>query len=162
MNIKILATGGTIDKIYNHKNGLLKFDRTYLPDMLNRARIEINIDVEQIILIDSLYMSDKQRDLIVNKALECKEEYVLITHGTDTMCKTAKLLDKKIKNKTIVLTGAMVPYKVNNSDALFNLGCAIGSLQLLQKGVYIAMNGRVLPAKNVVKNIALGIFEKLN
>lgn len=162
MNIKIFITGGTIDKIYNDKNGLLEFDKTNLSDMLSRARIAVNISIEELMLVDSLEMSHKQRNLIVDKVTQCSEQKVLITHGTDTMCETAKLLHKKIKNKTIVLVGSMIPYRIKNSDAMFNLGSAIASIQLLEKGVYIAMNGRVLPANNVIKNKKLAIFEKLH
>ena len=96
MNIKIFITGGTIDKIYNDKNGLLEFDKTNLSDMLSRARIAVNISIEELMLVDSLEMSHKQRNLIVDKVTQCSEQKVLITHGTDTMCETAKLLHKKI------------------------------------------------------------------
>jgi len=113
-------------------------------------------------LIDSLDMVDSDRHLILESCENCAEQFILITHGTDTMCETAKLLGEREMKKTIVLFGSMVPYAVSNSDALFNFGCALGSLQLLGSGVYIAMNGRVLPWSDVEKNKSLGIFQNLN
>ena len=158
----MFITGGTIDKIYNQSNGLLEFGETHFPKMLTRARTEVVINLEKLMLLDSSYMSDEDRSLIVDNCIKCKEDRIVITHGTDTMCDTARLLGKNIKHKTIVLFGAMVPYKIDNSDALFNLGCAIASVQLLEKGVYVAMNGRVLPFDSVQKNIKLGIFQTLD
>lgn len=160
--MKIFITGGTIDKKYNDKNGLLEFNKTHLQEMLTKARISLTFTLEEIMLVDSLDMSDEQRQLIVDKVINCDEERILITHGTDTMCETARLLQNNCKNKTIVLFGSMIPYEIENSDAMFNLGCAIGSLNLLENGVYVAMNGRTIPADNAVKNKKLGIFEKLN
>ena len=162
MSIKLLITGGTIDKVYNQSNGELTFETTHFPEMLLRARTEVEISPEILMLIDSLDMIDVHRKLILKHCLECDEDRVLITHGTDTMCETAKLLGESDLNKTILLFGAMVPYAVNNSDALFNLGCAIGSVQLLEPGVYVAMNGRVLPWGDVQKNRDLGVFQPLS
>ena len=162
MSIKLLITGGTIDKAYNQSNGGLTFETTHFPEMLLRARAEVEITSQVLMLIDSLDMADDHRELILKHCLECDEDTVLITHGTDTMCETAKLLGENDLNKTIVLFGAMVPYEVNNSDALFNLGCAIGSVQLLEPGVYVAMNGRVLPWSDVQKNRDLGVFQPLS
>ena len=162
MSIKLLITGGTIDKVYNQSNGELTFETTHFPEMLLRAGTEVEISSEILMLIDSLDMIEAHRKLILKHCLECDEDRVLITHGTDTMCETAKLLGESDLNKTIVLFGAMVPYAVNNSDALFNLGCAIGSVQLLEPGVYVAMNGRVLPWGDVQKNRDLGVFQPLS
>ena len=120
------------------------------------------VTLEQILLIDSLDMMDADRDVIVDRCINCEEKFVLITHGTDTMCDTAKLLGEGLIDKVIVLFGSMVPYAVSNSDALFNFGCALGSLQLLKPGVYVAMNGRVLPWSDVEKNRSLGVFQALN
>jgi L-asparaginase len=106
-------------------------------------------------------MVDADRELILEKCINCEEKYILITHGTDTMCETAKLLGESSIDKTIVLFGSMVPYVVNGSDAFFNFGCALGSVQLLKAGVYIAMNGRILPWNDVEKNRSLGIFQSL-
>tara|TARA_Y100000746_G_scaffold227467_1_gene234139 strand:- start:232 stop:708 length:477 start_codon:yes stop_codon:yes gene_type:complete len=157
-----MLTGGTIDKFYNQSNGELEFDKTHFPEMIKRARIKVEIITEELLFIDSLDMVESDRQLILDSCKKCKEEFILITHGTDTMCDTAKLLGKHEINKTIVLFGSMVPYAVNNSDALFNFGCALGSLQLLKSGVYVSMNGRVLPWNDVEKNRDLGVFQPLS
>lgn len=162
MRVRLMITGGTIDKFYNQSNGELEFDKTHFPEMIQRTRIELKITPEELLLIDSLDMVESDRQLILDKCTECEEDFILITHGTDTMCETAKLLGESGMDKTIVLFGSMVPYAVNNSDALFNFGCALGSLQLLESGVYIAMNGRVLPWDNVKKNRSLGVFQPLS
>jgi L-asparaginase len=159
MSIRLYITGGTIDKVCNQTNGELEFNQTHFPEMLSRARIEVEIKTEILLFKDSLDMDDNDRKLILKSCVECEEERILITHGTDTMCETAKLLGLNLKNKVVVLFGSMVPYTVNNSDAFFNLGCALGSLNLLDPGVYVAMNGRTLPWNDVVKNRSLGIFQ---
>jgi len=159
MKIRLLITGGTIDKVYNQSNGELEFDQTHFPEILSRARLEVDLLIEELLLIDSLDMVDSDRELIVEKCTKCEEKHILITHGTDTMCETANLLGESSIDKTIVLFGSMVPYAVNDSDAFFNFGCALGSLQLLEAGVYIAMNGRILPWTDVEKNRNLGIFQ---
>ena len=159
MKIRLLITGGTIDKVYNQSNGELEFDQTHFPEILSRARLEVDLLIEELLLIDSLDMVDSDRELIVEKCTKCEEKHILITHGTDTMCETANLLGESSIDKTIVLFGSMVPYAVNGSDAFFNFGCALGSLQLLETGVYIAMNGRILPWTDVEKNRNLGIFQ---
>ena len=161
MKVRLLITGGTIDKVYNQSNGELEFDKTHFPEMVKRSRVEVDLTLEEIMLLDSLDMVDKERDLIVDSCLSCEEDFILITHGTDTMCDTARLIGESDIDKTIVLFGAMVPYAVSNSDALFNFGCALGSLQLLESGVYVAMNGRVLPWDDVEKNRALGVFQSI-
>ena len=162
MKVRLMLTGGTIDKFYNQSNGELEFDKTHFPEMIKRARIKVKIITEELLFIDSLDMVESDRQLILDSCKKCKEEFILITHGTDTMCDTAKLLGKHEINKTIVLFGSMVPYAVNNSDALFNFGCALGSLQLLKSGVYVSMNGRVLPWNDVEKNRDLGVFQPLS
>ena len=162
MKVRLLITGGTIDKVYNQSNGELEFDETHFPEMVKRSRVEVDLTLEEIMLIDSLDMVDKERDLIVDSCRSCVEDFILITHGTDTMCDTARLIGESGIEKTIVLFGAMVPYAVSNSDALFNFGCALGSLQLLESGVYVAMNGRVLPWDDVEKNRALGVFQSID
>ena len=161
MKIRLFITGGTIDKVYNQSNGELEFDQTHFPDMITRARIEVDLLIEELLLIDSLDMVDADRELIVEKCTKCEEKHILITHGTDTMSETAKLLGESSIDKTIVLFGSMVPYAVNDSDAFFNFGCALGLVQLLKVGVYIAMNGRILPWNDVEKNRNLGIFQSL-
>ena len=162
MKVRLLITGGTIDKVYNQSNGELEFDKTHFPEMVKRSRVEVDLTLEEIMLLDSLDMVDKERDIIVDSCMSCEEDFILITHGTDTMCDTARLIGESNIDKTIVLFGAMVPYAVSNSDALFNFGCALGSLQLLESGVYVAMNGRVLPWDDVEKNRALGVFQSID
>ena len=162
MKVRLMITGGTIDKFYNQSNGELEFEQTHFPEMIKRARIEVDIISEELLLIDSLDMVDSDRQLILDSCEKCEEEFILITHGTDTMCDTAKLLGERQINKTIVLFGSMVPYAVNNSDALFNFGCALGSLRLLESGVYVAMNGRALHWSDVEKNRDLGVFQALS
>jgi len=159
MSIRLYITGGTIDKVCNQTNGELEFNQTHFPEMLSRARIEVEIKTEILLFKDSLDMDDNDRKLILKSCVECEEERILITHGTDTMCETAKLLGLNLRNKVVVLFGSMVPYTVNNSDAFFNLGCALGSLNLLDSGVYVAMNGRTLSWNDVVKNRSLGVFQ---
>jgi L-asparaginase len=159
MKIKLLITGGTIDKTYKELSGELSFTQTHIIEILNRGRSTVNIDSEVLFLKDSLEMNDKDRDLILSKCLECDEDKIIITHGTDTMVDTAQLLGDKIKDKTIVLFGSMIPYSVNNSDALFNLGGALSAVQNKKQGVYIAMNGQIFDFDKVKKNKKLGIFQ---
>ena len=159
--IKIFVTGGTFDKEYNELNGELYFKKTHLHEMLELGRSELKVDIETLMMKDSLDMSDSDRNSIVKKCFESKENKILITHGTDTMVKTAKLLSAKITTKTIVLTGAMIPYKFGSSDGLFNLGSALSFLQSLPYGVYIAMNGNIYNWNNVKKNKELGLFQSL-
>jgi L-asparaginase len=161
MQIKIFVTGGTIDKVYNELTGELTFGTSNLDEMLERSRSTVGINTEVLFLKDSLDMNDEDRGLILSKCLECSEDRVMITHGTDTMVETAQLLGNKIKDKTIVLFGSMIPYSINNSDALFNLGAALSVVQNKTNGVYIAMNGRVFDFDKVEKNKALGIFENI-
>ena len=162
MKIRLFITGGTIDKVYNQSNGELELDQTHFPKILSRARVEVDLLIEELLLIDSLDMVDADRELILENCAKCDERFILITHGTDTMCETARLLGESSIDKTIVLFGSMVPYAVSDSDAFFNFGCALGSLQLLETGVYIAMNGRVLPWNDVEKNRSLGVFQALS
>jgi len=159
MKIKLLITGGTIDKTYNELTGDLTFDTSHLGEMLGRSRSTLDVDSDVLFLKDSLEMNDKDRNLILSKCLDCSEDAIVITHGTDTMVETAKLLGGKIKDKTIVLFGAMIPYSVNHSDALFNLGGALSAVQNKASGVYIAMNGQVFDWNNVHKNKDKGLFE---
>ena len=161
MQIKILVTGGTIDKVYNELTGELTFGTSNLDEMLECSRSTVGINTEVLFLKDSLDMNDEDRSLILSKCLECSEDRVMVTHGTDTMVETAQLLGNKIKDKTIVLFGSMIPYSINNSDALFNLGAALSAVQNKTNGVYIAMNGQVFDFDKVKKNKALGIFENI-
>ena len=156
--IKIFVTGGTFDKEYNELNGTLYFKKTHLHEMLELGRSQLKVDIETLMMQDSLEMSDDDRNSIVQRCFESNEDKILITHGTDTMIKTAKLLATKINSKTIVLTGAMIPYKFGSSDGLFNLGSALSFLQSLPHGIYIAMSGNIFSWDNVKKNKELGLF----
>lgn len=158
MKIKVLITGGTIDKIYKELTGELSFTETHMVDMFNRGRCMADTLSEVLFLKDSLEMVNSDRGFILDKCLSCDEQHILITHGTDTMVQTAKFLAEKIKDKTLVLFGSMIPYSVDNSDALFNLGVALSAVQLKKPGVYIAMNGRVFDFDQVKKDKSLGIF----
>jgi len=159
--IKILVTGGTFDKEYNELTGELFFKDTHLPEILELGRCDLDFEMETLMMIDSLYMSDSDRKLILEKCIEADEDHIVITHGTDTMVETAQYLAKSIKDKTIVLTGAMIPYKFGSSDGLFNMGCALAFVQVLPPGVYIAMNGKYFTWDNVRKNRKTGKFEKI-
>lgn len=161
MTIRILVTGGTFDKEYNELTGELYFKDTHLQEMLSLGRNQTDVNVDTLFMMDSLQMLDKHRQEIAKHCIEVPEEHIVITHGTDTMAETAAVLDKLVKGKTIVLTGAMVPYKFGSSDGLFNLGSALAFVQTLPKGVYVAMNGRYFPAGKVRKNKASGMFEAL-
>ena len=161
MAIKILITGGTFDKEYDELNGKLFFKDTHLPEILKLGRSNLVVGVSTLMMIDSLEMTDADREVIISHCLQCDEEKIIITHGTDTMDITAQQLGKANLNKTIVLTGAMVPYKFGSSDGLFNLGSALAFVQTLPKGVYVVMNGKYFNCDNVRKNKASGIFEEL-
>ena len=159
--IKIFATGGTFDKEYNEINGELFFKKTHLAELLELGRSQLDVKIETLMMVDSLEMTDVSRKYIVDKCKEEKTNHIIITHGTDTMVDTATLLVKSIKNKTIILTGAMIPIKFGSSDGLFNLGSALSFIQVIEPGVYITMNGRYFKWDNVKKNKELGIFERI-
>ena len=159
MTIKVLITGGTIDKQYNELNGELIFTQSSVEDMLAQGGAKLDISVETVMLKDSLDMDDNDRQKILTSCLACEESQIVITHGTDTMVETSQVLAAGIKDKTIVLLGAMVPYQFKNSDALFNLGCAIAAVQTLVNGVYITMNGKIFNYDEVIKNRELGEFK---
>lgn len=161
MAIQIFITGGTFDKEYNELNGELFFKDTHLPEMLKLGRSRLPVDVKTLMMIDSLEMTDAEREMIARECNETESEKIVITHGTDTMVKTAKMLAELVNNKTIVLTGAMIPYKFGSSDGLFNLGSALAFVQSLPNGVYVAMNGRCFNWDNVWKNKKTGQFEEL-
>jgi len=160
MTIKIIVTGGTFDKEYKELTGELFFRNTHVPDMLELGRAKIDVKIRTLMLIDSLEMTDNHRKIILEKCQRSKEDKIIITHGTDTMAETAKFLGQYIKNKTIVLTGAMIPYAFGSSDGLFNLGSALSFVQSLPHGVYIAMNGEYFHWDNVRKNKETGVFEE--
>jgi len=161
MAIKVLVCGGTFDKEYDEIKERLVFRETHLSEMLKRGRCRLDFDIRTVMLIDSLKMTDADRKIILETCQKSKEDKIVITHGTSKMVETAKFLAKSIKNKTIVLTGAMSPYAFGSSDGLFNLGCALAFVQILPHGVYITMNGKYFTWDNVKKNESTGIFEKL-
>ena len=161
MAILILVTGGTFDKEYNELTGELFFKNTHLQEMLSLGRNLAPIRPYTLMMADSLQLTDADRQLIADYCLAAPEQQIIITHGTDTMVETAQLIAKQITHKTIVLTGAMIPYKFGSSDGLFNLGSALAFVQTLKSGVYVAMNGCYFEANNVRKNKQDGIFEKL-
>ena len=161
MSVRIFITGGTFDKEYNELTGQLYFKDSHLPEMLDLGRCLIPTDIRTLMMIDSLEMTDIDRELIARHCMEADENQIIITHGTDTMADTAGILGEKIKNKTVVITGAMIPYKFGSSDGLFNLGSAMAFVQTLKPGVYVAMNGRCFHADNVRKNKQTGEFEEL-
>ena len=160
-NIKIIATGGTFDKRYVPLSGQLQFTTTHLHDLLFQCRIEPvhQVTVEVVMLIDSLEMQDAHRSQILSAVKNSSEKHIVIIHGTDTMALTARTIGAEHLDKTIVLTGAMVPVDIAQSDGLFNLGFAMASAKALPTGTYIAMNGNTHVWNNVHKNTTLGIFE---
>ncbi len=162
MKIKIFVTGGTFDKEYNEIDSTLFFKDTHLPEMLRLGRSKLDIDIRTIMMIDSLDMTSADRKIILENCRECKENMIIITHGTDTIVETAKILANSLKHKVVVLTGAIVPYKFGSSDGLFNLGSALTAVQLLSPGVYVAMNGKLFTWDNVRKNKKTGEFEEIN
>lgn len=157
--IRIIITGGTFDKQYDELRGELTFKQTHLPEIVRYTRCTVPIELEINQLIDSLDMRDQNRERILDSCRRSVEDRIIITHGTDTMTETARLIGEARLGKTIVLTGAMVPYAVSGSDAVFNLGCAVAAVQLLPHDVYIAMNGNLFRWDNVRKNRERGVFE---
>ena len=156
---RIFVTGGTFDKEYNELNGTLFFQDTHVPEMLRLGRCLVHAQISTLMMIDSLDMTEDDRRAIADQCRGAEATRIVITHGTDTMVETAVHLASAVGGKTIVLTGAMVPYKFGSSDGLFNLGSALAFVQTLPPGVYIAMNGRCFTWDNVRKNKAKGIFE---
>jgi L-asparaginase len=161
MSIRIFVTGGTFDKEYNEITGQLYFKDTHIKEMLELGRARVDLEIRTLMMIDSTEMTDADRDLIALNCQRAEVSQIIVTHGTDTMVETAKVIAEKVKDKTIVLTGAMIPYKFGSSDGLFNLGAAIAFVQTLPKGVYIAMNGRYFNWDNCRKNKQFGVFEEI-
>jgi L-asparaginase len=160
MSVRIFVTGGTFDKEYDELEGKLYFRDTHLHEMLVLGRCKVKVDIRTLMMIDSLEMTDADRKIILDNCLNCKEQHVVITHGTDTMEQTARVLGEAAPKKTIILTGAIVPFKFGSSDGLFNLGSALAFAQSLPEGVYVAMNGRCFPWDSVRKNKKTGEFEE--
>lgn len=161
MSIRIFITGGTFDKEYNEITGQLYFNDTHMHDLLDMGRCRVPVEIRTLMMIDSLEMTNEDRELIAHQCNQCEEDLIVITHGTDTMAETAKMLANVVKDKTVVLTGAMIPIKFGSSDGLFNLGSALAFVQSLPNGVYVAMNGRYFKADNVRKNKQTGVFEEV-
>jgi L-asparaginase len=159
--ILILITGGTFDKEYMELTGKLVFKDTHVREMLKLGRSKVSVRVKTLMMIDSLEMTDEHREKIFRECQGSKEDRIVVTHGTDTMTETARYLEQRINQKTIVLMGAMIPYAFGSSDGLFNLGSALAFVQTLSPGVYIVMNGRCFQADNVEKNRQTGEFEEL-
>jgi L-asparaginase len=164
MTLRLIATGGTFDKHYNEIKGQLGFSDSHLPQIVARARLIVAPIIEVLPLVDSLDMTDAGRQRILASCHAAPENSILVVHGTDTMRETAHVLGRahpqELVGKTVVITGAMIPYEIRNSDALFNLGFAFAAAELLHPGVYVAMNGQVFAWDQVKKNRAAGVFEQ--
>ena len=161
MTIRLFITGGTFDKEYNELTGSLYFKDTHVPEILRAGRCHLDVDVRTLMMVDSLEMTDGDRRIVCEQCASCPVERIVITHGTDTMEVTARALGEAGIDKTIVLTGAMIPWAFGSSDGLFNLGSALSFAQALPHGVYVAMNGQWFPWDDVAKNKSLGVFERL-
>lgn len=159
--VRVLVTGGTIDKIYDATEGRLGFERTHVLAMLRQGRVALPENCVQTVLMkDSLEIMDADRAAIAEACRTSREDRLIITHGTDTMVMTARHLAHSVSARTIVLTGAMVPFSVSQSDALFNFGFAFAAARILPHGIYVAMNGCVFPWDEVEKNRTAGWFER--
>ncbi len=158
--IRILITGGTFDKRYDEIRGRLSFTESHVPDMLRLGRSRVDVALRTVMLVDSLEMSDADRALVAENCVQAPESRLVVTHGTDTMVETARVIAMRVTDKTVVLTGAMVPYAFGSSDGLFNLGSALSFAQVLPPGVYVAMNGRCFAWDRVRKNRETGVFEE--
>lgn len=159
--VHLFVTGGTFDKDYDEIRGTLDFRDTHIPDMLAMARSRVDVRVRTLMMVDSLEMTEADRAVITQNCRDVPEPYIVITHGTDTMVETARVLAERVSGKTIVLTGAMIPIAFGSSDGLFNLGGALTAVQVLPPGVYVIMNGCVFPWDNVKKNRETGVFEAI-
>jgi L-asparaginase len=161
MQIRIYVTGGTFDKEYNELTGQLFFKDSHVREMLLLGRCHLDLEVRTLMMIDSTEMNEIDREIIRKSCQESSADRIVITHGTDTMSETARFLGQTVQGKTVVLTGAMIPYTFGSSDGLFNLGSAIAFAQTLAPGVYVAMNGQCFDWDNVRKNRKTGAFEEL-
>lgn len=161
MKVQILVTGGTFDKEYDLINGRLFFQDTHVNEIIELGRCTMGLDIKTLMMVDSLYMTPEDRELIAEECINCENNHIVITHGTDTMVETAQLLRSKKIDKTIVLTGALIPYKFGSSDGLFNMGSALAFAQSLPNGVYIVMHGKYFEANTTRKNKETGYFEEL-
>ena len=160
--IRLLVTGGTFDKDYDEISGTLDFRDTHIAEMLRLGRCRVPVTVETVMLVDSLAMTGEDRARVAARCRDAAESRIVVTHGTDTMVETAAVLARSVPDKTIVLTGAMIPYAFGSSDGLFNLGSALSFVQVLPAGVYLAMNGTHFPWDKVRKDRARGVFERID
>jgi len=158
MNIRVFVTGGTFDKEYNELTGSLYFKDTHLSEMLKLGRCRLDLEIRTLMMIDSLEMTDADRLIIAENCRAVPEDRIVVTHGTDTMVETARFLASRVSGKTVVLTGAMVPYKFGSSDGLFNLGSSLAFVQTLPPGIYVSMNGKCFPWDRVRKDTRIGEF----
>jgi L-asparaginase len=156
--VKIIVTGGTFDKEYDELDGSLSFRRTHVPEMLRLGRCLLGARVRTLMMMDSLDMRPAHRGRILEACRRAKERRLVVTHGTDSLAETAALLGRGLSGKTVVLTGAMVPYKFGSSDGLFNLGSALSFVQVLPPGVYVAMNGKCFSWQGLRKDRRRGVF----
>ena len=161
MSVRILVTGGTFDKEYDEITGRLYFKETHVAEMLALGRCRLPVEIQKLMMLDSLDMTDRERGIILRNCLEVPEKRIVITHGTDTMVEPARMLAGAVSDKTVVLTGAMIPIAFGSSDGLFNVGGALTAVQILPPGVYIAMNGRIFDWDKVRKNRESGVFERV-
>jgi L-asparaginase len=161
MAVRIFVTGGTFDKEYDEITGRLFFKDTHVAEMLRLGRSRVDVAITSLMLIDSLEMTAEDRNRVLESCRACAEDRIVVTHGTDTMVETAAAIAAGVTAKTIVLTGAMIPYAFGSSDGLFNLGSALSFAQVLPAGVYIAMNGTVFPWNACRKNKESGVFESI-
>jgi L-asparaginase len=159
--IRLFVTGGTFDKTYDEIRGALAFEETHVPEMLRLGRSRVGVSVRTLMMVDSLDMTDADREVIARNCAQCTESRIVVTHGTDTMVETARAIADAVKDKTVVVTGAMIPYAFGSSDGLFNLGSALSFAQTLPPGVYVAMNGQAFEWDKVRKNRDTGSFEPL-
>jgi L-asparaginase len=160
MSVRVLVTGGTFDKEYDERRGTLSFRRTHVPEMLALGRCRVRARVTTLMMKDSLVMTAADRRRILAACRRAAEKRLVVTHGTDTMAETAAVLGRGLSGKTVVLTGAMRPYRFGSSDGMFNLGSALSFAQILPPGVYVAMNGRFLPWDDVRKDRKRGVFAR--
>ncbi len=160
-DLRIFITGGTFDKEYNEINGELYFKDTHVAHMLQRGRSKITVHLRTLMMMDSRDMTEEDRMAITLNCLKAEEDKIIITHGTDTMVETAQVLAEHVQGKTIILTGAMIPFTFGSSDGMFNLGSAVAFVQTLPPGVYVVMNGHAFTWDNVRKNRKTGMFEEI-
>lgn len=161
MAIRIIVTGGTFDKEYNERTGELFFKDSHLAEMLKRGRSRVSVTIRTVMMVDSLEMSEADRAVIVQNCAQATEDRLVVTHGTDTMTDTAAAIARVVTDKTVVLTGAMIPWAFGSSDGLFNLGSALSFVQVLPPGVYVAMNGKCFSWDKCRKNRERGEFQEI-